>query len=360
MYCIGSVRQQVGGFQAMDWETIANGNVVRQNAGTLGPGETAVLQPYLMQRIEERRGYAKECQDGMTVATKLAQGSSPPYLELMVLLRFLGAQSSTIPRLDWRTSMTPTEYESLVAAHFAKLGYTTRQTAISGDYGVDVFAENAHERLAVQVKLYGHTTRRVNRQMVMELHGAKDYFDCDRAVLVTDGDFLPDAIEVAEKLGIQTLVMSAEFGSECSPAERNHRSMGTGASEAITSDIGMGGAETLSFDQIWTDHVMPLSGQVLHGKGTRTNTIEKVDWAGVQRISSTGQSSRIDIEIFRLAINHILRNGSITRDEINQNYAKRASSGVVLILSQVPLFELTDKPLKLHLSLADDLASVEG
>ena len=41
--------------------------------------------------------------------------------------------------------------------------------------------------------------------------------------------------------------------------------------------------------------------------------------------------------------------GEITRKEINDEYAKRASSGVVLILSQVPLFELVDKPLTLRL-----------
>ena len=41
--------------------------------------------------------------------------------------------------------------------------------------------------------------------------------------------------------------------------------------------------------------------------------------------------------------------GYITRKEINDEYAKRASSGVVLILSQVPLFEFIDKPLTLRL-----------
>ncbi|MCC9175464.1 restriction endonuclease [Arthrobacter sp. zg-Y179] len=225
--------------------------------------------------------------------------------------------------------MTPAEYESQIAAHFAGLGYRTRQTAMSGDYGVDVFAEKADERLAIQVKMYGHTTRRVNRQMVMELHGAKDYFDCHRAVLVTDGEFLPDALEVAKKLGIQVLSMPAVAMSPVS-------------SDSLSTD------EAPFFDQIWRDHVMPLAGQVLRGEGTRRNLIVEVDWAGVERVSSNGRRSRIDIEIFRLAINHILRNGSITRDEINQSYAKRASSGVVLILAQVPIFQLTDRPLTLH------------
>ncbi|MBO0896107.1 restriction endonuclease [Arthrobacter sunyaminii] len=244
--------------------------------------------------------------------------------------------------------MTPAEYESQIATHFDELGYRTRQTAMSGDYGVDVFAENADERLAIQVKMYG-TARRVNRQMVMELHGAKDYFDCDRAVIATDGELLPDAREVTEKLGIQVLTVPA-IVSDFSATDATCVSLGTASGEP-TSGSSLNGEEALSFDQIWTHHVMPLAGQLLRGKGDRTNFIDKVDWAGVWRTSSTGRSSRIDIEIFRLAINHILRNGSITRDEINQNYAKRASSGVVLILSQVPMFELTDNPLTLSLRL---------
>lgn len=266
-------------------------------------------------------------------------------------------QPSTTPLLDWTFKVTPTEYESLVAAHYARLGYLTRQTATSGDYGVDVFAENADERIAVQVKLYGHTTRRVNRQMVMELHGAKDYFDCDKAVMATDGEFTADAIEVAEKLGIQILSVPAKAVPGHSLGVVSRRSIGSSDPVGSNTELSRHGH---SFDQIWTDHVMPLSGQTIQGNGTRSNIIEKVDWAGIQRISSTGRSSRIDIEIFRLAINHILRNGSITRDEINQNYAKRASSGVVLILSQVPLFELSDKPLTLHLARNGSSTSVAG
>ena len=242
--------------------------------------------------------------------------------------------------------MTPAEYEFQIAAYFADRGYRTQRTAISGDYGVDVFADNADERLAIQVKMYG-TTRRVNRQMVMELHGAKDYFDCDRAVIATDSELLPDARQVAAKLGIQVLTVPADT-SKFSATEANSVRFGTALGEP-NLDSTLSGDVSLSFDRIWADHVMPLAGQLLTGKGERTNIIETVDWTGVWRTSSTGRRSRIDIEIFRLAINRLLRNGSITRDEINQNYAKRASSGVVLILSQVPMFELTDSPLAVRL-----------
>ncbi|MSR98488.1 restriction endonuclease [Arthrobacter sp. BL-252-APC-1A] len=174
--------------------------------------------------------------------------------------------------------MTPAEYESQIAAYFAHRGYRTQQTEISGDYGVDVFAENADERLAIQVKMYG-TARRVNRQMVMELHGAKDYFDCDRAVIATDGELLPDAREVAAKLGIQVLTVPAVM-SNLSATDANYVSLGSASGEP-NSDSSLSGGEALSFDQIWTHHVMPLAGQLLRGKGDRTNIIEKVDWAGV-------------------------------------------------------------------------------
>jgi len=65
-----------------------------------------------------------------------------------------------------------------------------------------MFASKGDERLAVQVKMYGGTARPVNREMVMQLHGAKDYFECTLAVVVTDGRVARDARDVATKLEI--------------------------------------------------------------------------------------------------------------------------------------------------------------
>ena len=69
-----------------------------------------------------------------------------------------------------------------------------------------------------------------------------------------------------------------------------------------------------------------------------------MDWSGVERITSKGNQGVIGIEIFRWTVEKLLADGHVTRDEINQNYAGRASSGVVLILSHVPHFERTQKP----------------
>ena len=93
--------------------------------------------------------------------------------------------------------MKPYEFEQLVCDHYRQKGYRVQTTSASNDYGIDVFAEKKGEKIAVQVKMYGGSTRKVNRQTMMELYGAAAYFDCTKAVLATDGEVLTDAKEVA-------------------------------------------------------------------------------------------------------------------------------------------------------------------
>lgn len=218
--------------------------------------------------------------------------------------------------------MNPRLFEELVCDHFRKKGYEAKTNSYVGDYGVDVFASKGKEKIAVQVKMYGGGTRKINRQMVMELHGAKDYFDCTKAVIATDGALLTDAQEVASKLKIEVLYID----SSLLPATK-------------TSSL-----HDNSFDNIWEKYIIPLQGKTLTRDSGETNVILKVNWSEVERLTSNGNKGKIKIEIFRQSINKLLAEGSITRDYINQNYVGRASSGVILILSQVPFFKLTDKP----------------
>lgn len=223
--------------------------------------------------------------------------------------------------------MTPREFEEAVAARLQAEGYTTELGPGVGDYGVDVFATRDGERYAVQVKMFGGTSRPVNRQMVMEIHGAAAYFDCAGAMLATDGRILADAAEVAKKLGIRILDMGGAWTEQSGPPTSDRRSP--------ESPVP---ADDLEFATIWERHVMPLVGATLTRPDGSSNTIVDVDWSGVERITSNGERGRIKIEIFKWAVNRILRDGSVTRTEINDEYQGRASSGVVLILAQVPLF----------------------
>lgn len=217
--------------------------------------------------------------------------------------------------------MNPKQFEELVCEHFRKKGYEAKTTTYNNDYGVDVFAIKGKERIAIQAKMYG-SGRKINRQMVMELHGAKDYFDCTKAVIATDGSFLADAIEVAKKLKIEILYIDS---AQPLPIKK-------------PSTAGK------TFEAIWEKYIIPLQGKTLIRENGETNQIVKANWSEIERLTSNGNKGRIKIEIFKQAVNKLLQDGSITRDYINQNYVGRASSGIILILSQVPFFQLTDKP----------------
>lgn len=220
--------------------------------------------------------------------------------------------------------MNPRQFEELVCEHFRQQGYKTELTAYSSDYGIDGFAIKGKEKIAIQSKMYGHTSRKINRQMVMELHGAKDFFDCTKAIIVTDGIFLSDALTVAEKLKIEVLYLNKFQTNFPKTTSKNNANK--------------------NFEQIWDNYVLPLQGKTLARNNGETNQILKVDWGGIERLTSNGNKGKIKIEIFKQVVNKLLTDGSITRDYINQNYVGRASSGIVLILSQVPFFKLKDKP----------------
>lgn len=236
--------------------------------------------------------------------------------------------------------MNPREFEEAVAARLRQEGYETELGKGVGDYGVDVFAERDGRRYAVQAKMFGGTSRPVNRQMMMELHGAAAYFGCAGAMLATDGRVLADAAEVARTLGIRIIDMGGAWTEQPGPPAAASR----GQPGSFAGD--------LDFDTIWSRYVLPLAGATLIRPDGSSNTIVTVDWSGVERITSNGERGRIKIEIFEWAVNRILQDGCVSRAAINDQYQGRASSGVVLILAQVPLFELRDHPLTLCLGPA--------
>ena len=238
--------------------------------------------------------------------------------------------------------MKPREYEEYIRELFNKQGYTTELTPQSGDYGIDIFATKGREKIAIQVKMYGNS-RKVNRSMIMELHGTKDYFGCNKAILVTNGEIMPDAIEVANRLQIDLQIIDY-------PDKTTKTAEGTlysSASPKKVQDIESKSSnifftnEEYTFDSIWETYIMPLKGKTLYNN------------RGKENIISQGNPGKIEIEHFKNAIKILLKKGEITRDYINQNCVKRASSGIVLILSQVPFFKLDENPLRLTFKLKE-------
>jgi restriction system protein len=72
----------------------------------------------------------------------------------------------------------------------------------------------------------------------------------------------------------------------------------------------------------------------------KTMQVLEVDGSGVRRVTTGGTTQRITIATFRWVIDRLLAGETVSRREIHERNARQVSSGVLLILSQVPLFEL--------------------
>jgi restriction system protein len=226
-----------------------------------------------------------------------------------------------------------TQYEHFVAEYFEKKGYACEVTPESNDYGVDIIASKDGERVAIQSKMYGDSTRKVNRKSLMELSGAKTVLNCHKAIMVTNGEVLDDAKEVAEKLSIGIIYIPFTPKPVLADPQKDDEH------NSIPDDV--------TFETLWQNYIVPLRGKTISGVTGLSNKIIGVNNAGVTRITKNGESNKIPIEAFKWAVNRLLTKGVVTRDEINQEFVGRLSSGTILILSQVPIFTTLNNPLRI-------------
>jgi HJR/Mrr/RecB family endonuclease len=92
------------------------------------------------------------------------------------------------------TQLNGYEFEEYLKKLFELLGYTAVQTPSSGDQGADLILSKDDVKIVVQAKKYGG---KVSNKAVQEIAAAKNYYDADRAMIVTNSSFTKSAIELA-------------------------------------------------------------------------------------------------------------------------------------------------------------------
>ena len=224
-------------------------------------------------------------------------------------------------------------YEIEVAEYFQKKGYQLDITPEQNDWGIDAIALKGQEKIAIQAKNYVNTTRKISRRALFELNGAMKYFDCSQCAIVTNGMQLETANKVAKKLNIEVIYLDNKNNSITTPnfIESKERKPLLKESNVL-------------FTQIWNKQIKAFEGVVLTGVTGLINEIIKVDGGGLTRITKNGKQNFIPIEAFQWAINRIKVNGFVERDEINQEFPGRLSSGVILVLSNLSMFEVQTSP----------------
>lgn len=220
--------------------------------------------------------------------------------------------------------LPPPDFENLIGRMLLSLGYEIKHIPRGENIGIDLVASNKRERIAIQIKKY--RSRKINSAMIYHTFGAKAYYDCSRAVIVTLNILTPDASEVANKLNVEiwendTLLKMLESSKKM---DRILHAAIDGSNEDW-------------YYSIWNNHVKRLEGEDCNHLGRVTHiTVTDVDDDGIAFVNSNGNRRTISIDIFRQVLIRLKREGCITRAAINDDYSGSTSSAICAILVKIP------------------------
>jgi len=85
--------------------------------------------------------------------------------------------------LDVVDKMSGTEFEEFLLVHFKQMGYQSRLTPVTADYGADLVLEKDGVKTAVQAKRYG---QKVGVEAVQQILGAMGYYKASKAIVITN------------------------------------------------------------------------------------------------------------------------------------------------------------------------------
>lgn len=92
------------------------------------------------------------------------------------------------------------EFEEYLEVFFQRLGYQVKRTPYQGDYGADLILSKDGVKTAVQAKRYN---RSVGLKAVQEIAAAKEYYGCDKAMVVTNSYFSNQAKSLAKATQVE-------------------------------------------------------------------------------------------------------------------------------------------------------------
>ena len=122
------------------------------------------------------------------------------------LLKFMGRWGTPEQVDQWKKlyagltsdfmDRSPHEFEDFIAELFIKMGYSTKRTPLTSDYGADVIAKKAEEIIAVQVKR-NKPGNDVGVKDVNQVLGSMYKYKANKAIVITTSDFTLAARKMA-------------------------------------------------------------------------------------------------------------------------------------------------------------------
>ena len=99
--------------------------------------------------------------------------------------------------------MSGKDFEDLLYRLFTSMDYVVDKIGGVGDQGGDLVATNSNgQRILIQAKRYSNN---VGNEAVQQVSAAKNYHNCNRAMVVTSSGFTKEAIDLAKATGVELI-----------------------------------------------------------------------------------------------------------------------------------------------------------
>lgn len=119
-------------------------------------------------------------------------------------LRHLNSNIYSIGSIVSHFSSHPTDFEGYCANLFSRMGYNATVTPPTNDGGYDIFLERSGETAVVECKCYS-SSNSIGRPALQKLYGANCIAKAKRLIFITTSQFSKNAVEYAEKTGIELI-----------------------------------------------------------------------------------------------------------------------------------------------------------
>lgn len=132
-----------------------------------------------------------------------ATGTVQKVSELKECAKSLGEsieKLTSIMSIEIVDKMTGLEFENFLCMLFSENGYKAEVTKASGDQGADLIVEKFGEKTVVQAKRYSGD---VSNSAIQEVVAAKAYYNCSRAMVITNSFFTKSAVALAQANNVE-------------------------------------------------------------------------------------------------------------------------------------------------------------
>ena len=92
------------------------------------------------------------------------------------------------------------EFETFLVDFFIKLGYRVERRKKSHEQGLDLLLERHGERICCQAK---RNKKPVGNKAIQEVIAAREYYGCQRALVVTNSIFTLSAKKLAKRCNVE-------------------------------------------------------------------------------------------------------------------------------------------------------------